>query len=349
VTDPTGETARLRPDDRAACRQWIAHHSKSFYLSSLLLPARVREASWALYAFCRRADDAVDEGADGAEAMRRVEGLRARLEVVYGRGGGADPTLPRLLGGAIDRAYAFIAERYDIPRALPEALLAGMEMDATGARYERWDQLLVYCFRVASTVGLMMTRVMGYRGDVALLRAADLGLAMQLTNIARDVGEDARRGRVYLPAELLDEVGADPRRFAEGPADAAAREAVRRLLARAEAHYRAADLGVPLLPRGCRLAIASSRRIYSAIGAAVAHNGYDSISTRAYVPLARKLLLVLRATGDALGPSTPIASLASVGPDDAALAREIRACGLLAMAALPSFAPTGAARPRGRA
>jgi phytoene synthase len=319
---------RLRPDDRAACRRWIAHHSKSFYLSSLLLPARVREASWALYAFCRRADDAVDEGVDGAEGLRRVEGLRSRLDVVYGLGGRDQSELSRDLSNAIDRAYAFIAERYDIPRALPEALLAGMEMDAEGATYERWDQLLRYCFRVASTVGLMMTRVMGYRGDVALLRAADLGLAMQLTNIARDVGEDARRGRVYLPAELLAEVGADPKRWQSGPADAPTREAVRRLLERAERHYAAADLGVPLLPRGCRLAIASSRRIYGAIGAAVAANDYDSISTRAYVPLGHKLLHVLRATRDALGPSTPIRSLASVGPDDAALAREIRACGL---------------------
>jgi len=253
--------------------------------------------------------------------MTRVDGLRRRLDVVYGTGGRGD-------FGAIDRAYAFVAERYHIPRALPDALLAGMEMDARGASYDTWDDLLAYCFRVASTVGLMMTRVMGYRGDVALLRAADLGLAMQLTNIARDVGEDARRGRVYLPRELLDEVGADPRKFAAGPADAAAREAVRRLLARADEHYRAADLGVPLLPRACRLAIASSRQIYAAIGEAVRDNGYDSISTRAYVPLGRKLLLVLRASSALFSASTPIRSLASVGPADAALGTELRACGL---------------------
>jgi phytoene synthase len=186
----------------------------------------------------------------------------------------------------------------------------------------------LYCFRVASTVGLMMTRVMGYRGDVALLRAADLGVAMQLTNIARDVGEDARRGRVYVPRQLLDEVGAHAKTFATGPADAAAREAVRRLLARADEHYRAADLGVPLLPRACRLAIASSRQIYAAIGEAVRDNGYDSISTRAYVPLARKLWLVLRASAALFSASTPIRSLASIGPADAALGAELRACGL---------------------
>ncbi len=319
----------LRPDDRAACRLWIAHHSKSFYLSSLLLPARVREASWALYAFCRRADDAVDEGEQGAAAMSRVDGLRARLDAVYGSGGkGVIDAMSPALSTAIDRAYAFIAERYEIPRALPESLLQGMEMDARGDTYETADQLLAYCFRVAATVGLMMTRVMGYRGDVALLRAADLGVAMQLTNIARDVGEDARRGRVYLPAALLDEVGADPRGFTSGPASEGARRAVRRLLEQADAHYRAADLGVPLLPRGCRLAIASSRRIYAAIGEAVRDNEYDSISSRAYVTLGHKLLLVLKASAALFTASTPIASLASVGPSDAALAAEIRACGL---------------------
>lgn len=314
----TQEHPRLDPADRRACRAWIAHHSKSFYLSSLLLPARVREASWALYAFCRRADDAVDEG-DEAGAMRRVEGLRARLDGVY-RG--------EALDSPIDRAFSLVATTYDIPRALPEALLAGMEMDARGDTYERWDQLLAYCFRVASTVGLMMTRIMGYRGDVALLRAADLGVGMQLTNIARDVGEDARRGRVYLPAELLVQVGADPRTFTMGPATVGTRKAVARLLERADAHYAAADLGIPLLPRACRLAIASSRLIYSAIGTAIRDNGFDSISSRARVSLIGKLGLVLVASGALLTPSLTIASLASVGPEDDALRAELVACGL---------------------
>lgn len=292
----------LRRDDRLACRAWIQRHSKSFFLSSLLLPARVRQASWALYAFCRRADDAVDEQAAGG--MARVESLRARLDRVYAGRADDDP---------IDRAFAAVVERHAIPRALPEALLAGMEMDARGARYASDDDLLVYCFRVAATVGLMMTRVMGASDDVAYLRAADLGVAMQLTNIARDVGEDERRGRVYLPAALLDAVAGDRK------------AAVRAILARADAHYRAADRGVPLLPRDCRFAIASARNIYSAIGTAIANNGYDSIAQRAYVSLPRKLLLVARAWparfaggGDAHAP----------GPADAALRALIAAVGL---------------------
>jgi phytoene synthase len=292
----------LRRDDRLACRAWIQRHSKSFFLSSLLLPARVRQASWALYAFCRRADDAVDEEAAGG--LARVESLRARLDRVYA--GRADDD-------AIDRAFAVVVERHGIPRALPEALLAGMEMDARGTRYAGDDELLVYCFRVAATVGLMMTRVMGVSDDVGYLRAADLGVAMQLTNIARDVGEDAARGRVYLPAALLDGVAGDRK------------AAVRALLARAEAHYRAADRGVPLLPGDCRFAIASARNIYSAIGDAIADNGYDAISQRAYVSLPRKLWLVARAlparffgAGDAHAP----------GPADERLRALIRSVGL---------------------
>jgi phytoene synthase len=299
----------IAPDDRLACREWIRHHSKSFYLSSLLLPAQVRQGAWALYAFCRRADDAVDEVKDGG--MRRVEGLRRRLDAVYAGRAPDDP---------IDRAFSLIVEQYRIPRALPEALLAGMEMDAEDKIYESDDELLLYCFRVASTVGLMMTRIMGCSDDLAYTRAADLGIAMQMTNIARDVGEDARRGRVYLPATMIDRAAVLSATAATQPI----KDAVKQLLARADGHYRAADLGVPLLPRGCRFAIASSRLIYSRIGDAIAQNSYDSITQRAYVPLGKKLLLIARAIGAVF--TTPAAT--STGPADAAISRMLVEVGL---------------------
>jgi len=313
VSVPGGTTTALvlRRDDRLACRAWIQRHSKSFFLSSLLLPARVRQASWALYAFCRRADDAVDE--EPAGGMARVESLRRRLERVYAGRADDDP---------IDRAFAAVVERYRIPRALPEALLAGMEMDARGTRYDSDEELLVYCFRVAATVGLMMTRVMGASDDVAYLRAADLGVAMQLTNIARDVGEDERRGRVYLPGALLARVDG-------GDRAATLRAATRAILERAEGHYRAADRGVPLLPRDCRFAIASARRIYAAIGDAIARNGYDSVSQRAYVSLPRKLLLVASAWPARFGKGGDAAERAAApGPADEALRALVRAVGL---------------------
>lgn len=314
--------------DIALCESWIREHSRSFYLASRLLPPRVRAASWALYAFCRRTDDAVDEGEQGAAALGRVEGLRRRLDRVYLADGQVTRARP---DDAIDRAYAAVAAEHGIPRGLPEALLAGMEMDATGATYATFDDLYVYCFRVASTVGLMMTLVTGASRPDALLRACDLGVAMQLTNIARDVGEDARRGRVYLPDELLAPLGADratvlAARHASWPL----REAVRGLLARAELFYRSADRGIPLLPADCRLAIAAARQIYAAIGDDLTRHHLDSVTRRAHTSTAQKLALVARAAPLALrrpGPPAP-------GPADALLGELIARAGVVARSTL---------------
>jgi phytoene synthase len=325
VPAPAPVSDRIAPADVAACKQWISHHSKSFYLSSLLLPKRVRHASWALYAFCRRADDAVDEATD--DPMRRVEFLRRRLDLAYGNGNGN--------GNDIDRAFAVVARTYDIPRALPEALLAGMEMDARGTRYATLDDLYLYCFRVASTVGLMMTLIMGWSRDDAFHRAADLGIAMQLTNIARDVGEDARRGRVYLPDDLLAEHGAAaPDVLSATRAGDPIKSSVRKLLAIADLHYAAADRGVPLLPRGSRLAIASSRHIYAAIGADLAAHGHDSITRRAHTSLGKKLLLVARAFPSLFAAAAPPAP----GPADPLLDRLLAEVGLDAAARRPRAA-----------
>lgn len=315
-------TGRLaaRADGRA-CRTVIRRHSKSFYLSAMLLPPAVREAAFALYAFCRHADDAVDSvGAEHPSPLVAVERLRRRLDAVY-RGAALDQP--------VDRAFALVVDQYGLPRAVPESLLDGMEMDARGARYETEADLLLYAFRVASSVGLMMTRVMGPSSDEAYLRAADLGVAMQLTNIARDVGEDARMGRCYLPAELLDAVGLRRERLTAPTADAAAKEAVRRLLAMADRHYAAADAGIGYLPASCRLAIASARLIYADIGTAIARQDHDTLASRAFVPFGRKLQLVGQAVGRLHQPADP----AHRGPADAALAALIRGVGLPAEAA----------------
>ncbi|MFN3430529.1 MAG: phytoene/squalene synthase family protein [Candidatus Sericytochromatia bacterium] len=314
-------TGRLaaRADGRA-CRTVIRRHSKSFYLSAMLLPPSVREAAFAIYAFCRHADDAVDAVSAHQSPLVAVERLRRRLDAVY-RGAALDQP--------VDRAFALVVDRYGIPAAVPESLLDGMEMDARGARYETEHDLLGYAFRVASSVGLMMTRVMGPSGDAAYLRAADLGVAMQLTNIARDVGEDARMGRCYLPSELLDAVGLRRERLTEPTADAAARAAVRHLLDLADRHYAAADAGIGYLPASCRLAITSARLIYADIGTAIARQGHDTLAARAFVPLGRKLQLVGQAVGRLSLPADP----GHRGPNDDALAAMIRGVGLPAEAA----------------
>ncbi len=275
------EIARV---DLDACNALLRAGSKSFAVASRLLPARVRDPAAALYAFCRIADDEIDSRPDATEAT--VDALRARLDRAYD---GTPDDSP------VDRALSIVVERHRIPKALPEALLDGLAWDARGLRYETLDGLYAYAARVAAAVGAMMTVVMGTRDPEVLARACDLGVAMQLTNIARDVGEDAARGRIYLPLAWMREAGIEPEallaRPAHGPELASV---VAKLLAAADVLYRRADEGIARLPSDCRVAIFAARFIYSDIGRYVARAGFDSVSRRAYVPLLRKMWLLLR-------------------------------------------------------
>jgi len=263
--------------------------SKSFHLASRLLPRRVRVPTLALYAFCRHADDAVDDAGSARDARRAVDMLRARLDRVYASRG---------LDVLVERAFASVVERFQVPRAVPEALVEGMAWDADGRIYDGIDDVRAYGMRVAGTVGLMMTLVMNRREPEVLARACDLGVAMQLTNIARDVGEDARNGRVYLPARWLAEAGVDRGELLAAPSPTdGVRAVVARLLGEADALYERADEGIAHLPRDCRTAIRAARLVYSAIGDVVRARRFDSISSRAVVPLPSKLWLALRALG----------------------------------------------------
>ncbi len=187
-------------EDIARCREILRAGSKSFYVASLFLPGRVRGPASVIYAFCRVADDAVDL-VSPEKAPAALDRMRARLHRVYADRPDDHP---------VDRALAAVVQRARLPREVPEALLEGFQWDVEGRRYETLDELLGYCARVASTVGVMMTVLMGRRDHRVLARACDLGAAMQLTNICRDVGEDARNGRVYLPLQWLRDAGIDP-------------------------------------------------------------------------------------------------------------------------------------------
>jgi 15-cis-phytoene synthase len=260
-------------------RQILAHHSKSFSLAGRLLPAWCRDDAAVLYAWCRRCDDAVDLQADPVASARAVQRLRAELDDVAA----GTPQTDAVLAGFQD-----VARRHAIPLRHAHELVDGMAMDIGPVRYRTMDELLVYCYRVAGTVGLMMAHIMKVRDPAVLWRAADLGIAMQLTNICRDVAEDARRGRVYLPEELLDVRGdADPHRRAA--------TAVKDLLRRADVFYRSGDQGLAWLPLRCALAIRAARLIYADIGRQIARVGFDVRAGRAVVSRGRKLWLVLRA------------------------------------------------------
>lgn len=286
----------LRGDDVARCQEILRQGSKSFHAAGRLLPPRVRAPIAALYAFCRVADDAVDLVESGSKAAA-VERLALRLARVYA---GTPEDHP------VDRAFASTVRTYAIPRAIPEALIEGFRWDVENRRYETFSDVVAYSARVASTVGVMMTLIMGERAPHVLDRACDLGVAMQLTNIARDVGEDAREGRLYLPLEWMRSEGVDPDAFLANPHfDANVGRVVRRLLGRAERLYERADQGIPFLPRDVRTAMRAARLVYSDIGREIADAGWDSVSTRAHTSTMRKVVLLARALPASFVPSLP--------------------------------------------
>ncbi len=281
----------IPPGDLAACRARLSAGSRSFDLAGRLLPRRVRDPAAALYAFCRLADDAIDHGRGDAAA--RVRALRSRLDAIYAGRAADDPA---------DRALAATVQRCSIPRALPEALLEGLEWDAAGRRYHSYCELRGYAARVAGSVGVMMALVMGVRERVLLARAADLGVAMQLTNIARDVGEDARVGRLYLPLDRLVAAGIDPDAWLAQPvAGDALAGVVTELLAEADELYRRAGPGIVRLPALCRPAIHAAGLIYADIGREITRRGSDPVTARAVVPARRKAALSIRALAPPAG------------------------------------------------
>jgi len=266
--------------DHRACRAAIRTGSRSFYAASWLLPAHVRRPAFALYAFCRQADDAIDlEG--GAPALASLKG---KLDAAYAGQPHDQPA---------DRAFADLVRHYHIPRELPEALIEGFYWDCEGRRYATLEELHGYAARVAGAVGAMMTLLMGVRDPAALARACDLGIAMQLTNIARDVGEDARAGRLYLPLDWLADARLDTAAFLAAPLPGPAlAQVIARLLDEADRLYARAHEGVARLPLACRPAILAAAEIYAAIGREVARRGHDSVSARARVGAGRKLALI---------------------------------------------------------
>ncbi|TYC61792.1 phytoene/squalene synthase family protein [Rhodobacterales bacterium] len=293
--------------DLKACAAAIRIGSKSFHLASLFLPSDTRRAAQALYAFCRHADDLVDD-ARASEAA--LDQLRGRLDRIY-RGTPADH--------ACDRAFARTVERCAIPKAVPLALLDGFAMDIANRRYRTIGDVKSYATCVASSVGLMMALAMRTGAPQALARAADLGIAMQLTNIARDVGEDARNGRLYLPTDWLDAAGIDADAFLREPRHSPALgDVVRRLLQEASAHYRLGHAGIAALPANCQPAIRAAALVYESIGKDIAANRYDSVSRRAHTSLGLKLKLLLRAHRPSPASHGADRSIVLTPPDPAA-------------------------------
>jgi phytoene synthase len=290
------ETLHLGTPDRpplrlseayCTCEAITRKHSRSFFLSTQLLPAEKRRAIRALYAFCRTSDDLVDQPGKDTERA-----LAEWVALVHA------PQAPP--DNAVLLAWRDTAARYGVPQALVDELLAGVAMDLTVNRYATFDDLWRYCYRVASVVGLISMQIIGGQPRAAPYAIA-LGVALQLTNILRDVGEDAARGRIYLPQEDLSRFGvhdddllAGCRNPGERTRDARFRALMSYEIDRAYTLYEAAWPGIAMLDFDGQLAVAVAAEMYRGILARIVANDYDVFARRAHVSLAGKLLMLPR-------------------------------------------------------
>lgn len=264
------------------CRVIAREIARTFYYGSLFLAPAKRRAAWALYAFCRIADDIADEPGSTEDALAQLRLWRQAICDTYAG-------QPR---GPVMRAWADLLTRFDVPLQPALDLLDGVEMDLVGASYATFDDLRLYCYRVAGTVGLLMAPVLGYEHQDALPYAVDLGIAMQLTNILRDIGEDASHGRIYLPGDEMLAAGYSADELLQGVITPAFVELMRFQIARADAYYARGLYGVRLLHPDARFAIALSGALYQGILHRIRRNRFDVFSRRAHISLPGKLAAV---------------------------------------------------------
>jgi 15-cis-phytoene synthase len=256
------------------CAAIARSHGRSFFLASHCLPPDRRRAIHAIYAYCRIADDIADHSADATSAALALDAWERQL---------AAPTHP------VAVAFAAARAQHGVPVAPAQDLITGVRMDLGPCRFATWDDLRHYCYHVAGTVGLMVAPILGCEDEAALPYAVDLGIAMQLTNILRDVGEDARRGRLYLPLDELAAFSCDPEAILCGRPRGRFRELLAFQVARARNLYVQARRGIPALSPAGRLTTLAASEFYATILRAIEERDYDVFGARAYVPNGRKL------------------------------------------------------------
>jgi 15-cis-phytoene synthase len=276
------------------CRQITAHYAKTFYLATLLMPEAKRQAIWAIYVWCRRTDELVDGPQAADTTLETLDAWEDRLERIFA--GRPDDSADVALVDTIARFPLEIQPFRD--------MVAGQRMDLYRSRYDTFEELHLYCYRVAGTVGLMSEAIMGLEPFCDRLRAPwtnlygnqenpreqaiALGVAKQLTNILRDVGEDARRGRIYLPLEDLAHFNYSEEDLFKGVVDERWRRLMQFQIERARQFYAQAEAGVQLLSQDARWPVWSALLLYRQILTVIEKNHYDVFNQRAYVPKLRK-------------------------------------------------------------
>ena len=277
------------------CESVTKFHAKSFYFAAKFLPKHKRKFVYPIYAFCRHVDDEIDEIEAGneTEAIAAVERWRRNLEKVY-RG---EVQTVNAENESENLQMVFVAWRdllakYAIPQDLPLDLIKGVLSDTTTNRYETFDELYVYCYRVASTVGLMSSEILGYSDKIALRYAEAMGIAMQLTNILRDIKEDAAMNRIYLPQEDLRRFSVSEEQIFRGEMNDNFVELMKFQIERARDYYRKGEQGIRLLEKDSRFTVLLASRLYAKILDEIEKQNYNIYNKRAHTTKSRKFISI---------------------------------------------------------
>ncbi len=278
----------------AQCRAITRHHAKTFYMATRFLPNHKQRGIFAIYSLCRYVDDLVDEAEDLLEKEELTED-DIQIKLTNWKKKLQDTYDGRLHDNDILIAFSDVLKRYHIPIEMPFELMEGVCMDLFKDRYETFEELYDYSFKVASIVGLMTSQVFGYKSQEALSYAVDLGIAMQLTNILRDVGEDLQRDRIYLPQEDLRRFNVTERDLFNHSRNENVIDLLSFQIDRTRRYYNRSDKGIGLLSRDSRLPVYLARQNYSRILDKIEENGYNVFEKRAYLTAAEKLSILPRA------------------------------------------------------
>ncbi len=278
------------------CEMVTKTHAKTFYFAAKFLPRPKQKPIYAVYALCRHIDDAVDEAevSNQTQAVEAVENWKAKLDAVY------RCELRKAESSKFEEqnfvllAWMDLLKTYKIPQKLPLELMKGVLADTHIKRYETFDDLYVYCFRVASTVGLMSSEIFGYERAETLEYAEALGIAMQLTNILRDVKEDALMNRIYLPQEDLRKFNVTEKQIFDGVIDSNFIALVKFQIARARDYYEKSYKGIALLAPEARFTVLLALRIYSRILNEIERQNYDVFQKRAHTTFRKKVFSIPR-------------------------------------------------------
>ena len=273
------------------CESVTKLHAKSFYFAAKFLPKHKRKAVYPIYAFCRHVDDEIDEigEVDETQAVKTVEIWKSNLLNLYQTKEQKPKTKDQQ---RVFLAWNDLLKNYKIPQNLPLELIEGVLMDTTIKRYETFEELYIYCYRVASTVGLMSSEILGYSEKIALEYAEKLGIGMQLTNILRDVKEDANRGRIYLPLEDLQKFNVSERQILESEFDENFRKLMQFQIKRARQYYREGEKGISFLEKDSRFTVLLASRIYGRILDEIENLDYNVFMERAHTTKLKKLLSI---------------------------------------------------------